>query len=124
MSLSQLGNSSNKVTFNLLAADNAMTITLNPDSTTFLGEVLVYESNQRGMGAALNVTIDVSSYLAAFKALNPSMTTVQLTVAYLNYNGSGAYNYTIAGPGVTLPTKKGALPTMTSAMDSYIVNIF
>lgn len=124
MSLISLNNSTNDVTITVTAADNTMAINLNPDGTTNHGSVLVYESFQNGMGVPLNVSINLSSYLQGFANLNPGLTNVQLTFTYSNYNGPGPYAYAITGSGITLSPQSGSLNPFTSAMDSYLINIY
>jgi hypothetical protein len=119
-----LNNTSNSVTIGVSQADNFISIYLNPDSTSLIGSVKVFESFANGMAGGPNATLPLSNYLAAMKKLNPSVTNIVLVVSAANYAGGGGIAYTISGSGITLPAVNLNLATYTSQLNAYQINIF
>ena len=121
--LSALNNSSNDVTISVAVADNQIAIYLNPDISSVKGAMTVYENTNFG-APGLNTTLGLGGMLSAFKHANPGAKSVVLAIIMSNYEAGGQFNYKITGNGINLPGQTPNLPSWTSMMDSYVVNLF
>lgn len=120
----QLNNTSNDVTITVPNADNFINIQINPDSTNTYGSITVFAQDQNGFGAAVNASLPLSTYLSAYKSLNPSTTSVVLTFTFGNYAGGGAIAYNISGGGMTTVSYSNDLAAYSSQMNAYLINVF
>lgn len=121
--LTQLTNSDNGVSVNVLFADNKLEIYLNPDLSGVTGFAKAYETiNFSAINT--NSVLDISGYLRAFKQANPGATSVVMAVCMSNFIGGGNFSYTITGNGISLVPQSPSLSQWTSQIDSYVVNIY
>jgi hypothetical protein len=126
--LVSLKNTSNDVNFNVTALDNSVIVMVNPDvnhdGQRYLGSAVAMNLTTFGIGGGENSSVSLSNILGSIKALNPTCTSVVVSVLSQNFQGPGHTAWEITSSGTDPISEAFALTEWTPRMDTFIANVY